>query len=505
MDAKTFFDNFGTIANAPGGVARLRELILDLAVSGKLSVRASSDSPVSTLLALIKSKHEPHGLMSEPRFLIPDHWEWVAIGTIAEHQLGKMLNKSRTNGVVRKYLRTANVASNGGFDLSLVKEMIIPQEELEKYSVRNGDLFVNEGGDVGKCAIWTSNEVDFAFQNHLHRLRPLGGIASRYLQLVLQQARNSGALLEMSAGVTIQNLSANTVRKLACPFAPLAEQKRIVAKVDELMALCDELEAAHQKRNSIRAAARKSAIDAISAATTPEELDAAWKRISDNWLTIADTPESISSLRSLIHDVALSGVFGGADTWREVQLGEISRITYGYTESAKQQEVGPKFLRITDIQNGMVDWDQVPYCLISTEDEKKQKLESGDIVFARTGATTGKSHLLVDPPRSVCASYLIRLRPSRDKILPEYLYLYFQSGRYWLSVKEGMSGTAQGGFNSTKLGNMSVLVPALDEQQRIIAKVSGLIALCDELDNSLLERNALALKIARAIVANVAA
>jgi type I restriction enzyme, S subunit len=242
MDSKIFFDNFETIANAPGGITRLRELILDLAVSGKLLTRSSSDTPVSALLALIKSKHEPHGLMSEPRFLIPDHWEWVAIGTIAEHQLGKMLNKSRTDGVARKYLRTANVASHGGFDLSLVKEMIIPEEELEKYSVRKGDLFVNEGGDVGKCAIWTSNMEDFAFQNHLHRLRPLGRITSRYLQLVLQQARNSGALLEMSAGVTIQNLSANTIRKLACPLAPPAEQERIIAKVDELMTLCDQLE-----------------------------------------------------------------------------------------------------------------------------------------------------------------------------------------------------------------------------------------------------------------------
>jgi type I restriction enzyme S subunit len=201
----------------------------------------------------------------------------------------------------------------------------------------------------------------------------------------------------------------------------------------------------------------------------------------------------------------LSGAFGGADTWKEVPLGDISKITYGYTESAKQQEVGPKFLRITDIQNGTVDWDQVPYCTISREDEKKQKLEPGDIVFARTGATTGKSYLLNNPPRSVCASYLIRLRPVTEEIIPEYLYLYFQSGRYWLSVKAGMSGTAQGGFNSTKLGSMSVLVPALGEQERIIAKVNELIALCDELELSSLERNVLMRQLSVAMIADLAA
>ena len=244
-------DNWTTYADTPESISDLRSITLDLALQGRLSSSSSaSDTPVQTLLDHIREQHKPHGDISRERFSIPDHWEWVALGTIADHQLGKMLNKSRTAGASRKYLRTANVASNGGFDLSEIKEMLVPHDELDKYSVRKGDLFVNEGGDVGKSAIWTSDADDFAFQNHLHRLRPLGGIASRFLQIVLQQARNAGALLEMSAGVTIQNLSANTIRKLACPLPPLEEQERIIARVDELMALCDQLENELKTRNN---------------------------------------------------------------------------------------------------------------------------------------------------------------------------------------------------------------------------------------------------------------
>jgi len=96
--------------------------------------------------------------------------------------------------------------------------------------------------------------------------------------------------------------------------------------------------------------------------------------------------------------------------WETKTLGEVSVINYGYTESSNSKPVGPRFLRITDIQDDHVDWESVPYCKIESSDLPKYTLASGDIVFARTGATTGKSYLVDDPPKAVFASYLIRLR-----------------------------------------------------------------------------------------------
>jgi type I restriction enzyme S subunit len=154
--------------------------------------------------------------------------------------------------------------------------------------------------------------------------------------------------------------------------------------------------------------------------------------------------------------------------WQKKSLSQVSAINYGYTESATAEPVGPRFLRITDIQNDSVDWQSVPYCPIADVDLPKYRLASGDIVFARTGATTGKSFLVNDPPSAVFASYLIRLRLTDQSLLPEFVTLFFQTADYWQSIRDGSSGSAQGGFNATKLGALTIPVPPLAEQQRIV-------------------------------------
>jgi type I restriction enzyme S subunit len=154
--------------------------------------------------------------------------------------------------------------------------------------------------------------------------------------------------------------------------------------------------------------------------------------------------------------------------WQKKSLSQVSAINYGYTESATAEPVGPRFLRITDIQDYNVDWQSVPYCPIAPADLPKYRLASGDIVFARTGATTGKSFLVNDPPNAVFASYLIRLRLTDQSLLPEFVALFFQTNDYWQSIRDGSSGSTQGGFNATKLGALTIPVPPLLEQQRIV-------------------------------------
>jgi type I restriction enzyme S subunit len=154
--------------------------------------------------------------------------------------------------------------------------------------------------------------------------------------------------------------------------------------------------------------------------------------------------------------------------WEFKELGAVSAINYGYTESASIEPIGPQFLRITDIQDDRVNWESVPYCKIESADLPKYRLANGDIVFARTGATTGKSFLVNDPPEAVFASYLIRLRLLDKKLLPEFVSLFFQTAGYWKSIKDGSTGSAQGGFNATKLAALSIPVPSLAEQKRIV-------------------------------------
>jgi type I restriction enzyme S subunit len=130
---------------------------------------------------------------------------------------------------------------------------------------------------------------------------------------------------------------------------------------------------------------------------------------------------------------------------------------YGFTASAASAPVGPKFVRITDLQNAGVNWDTVPYC--ECKDPERYLLQPNDLLFARTGATTGKTHLVTECPRAVFASYLIRLRP-KPIALAEYLYSFFQSDSYWSQISESKEGSAQPNVNGRKL--MSITVPLVN-------------------------------------------
>jgi type I restriction enzyme S subunit len=156
--------------------------------------------------------------------------------------------------------------------------------------------------------------------------------------------------------------------------------------------------------------------------------------------------------------------------WRWVKLAEIcSRIDYGFTASANFSISTPKFLRITDIQNGYVNWETVPGCEISLVEEEANKLCDGDIVFARTGGTVGKSFLIQNPPRGVFASYLIRLRLI-EGILPDYVYTFLQSDSYWQQIKASAQGGAQPNVNANLLGAIILPLAALSEQKAIASR-----------------------------------
>ena len=163
--------------------------------------------------------------------------------------------------------------------------------------------------------------------------------------------------------------------------------------------------------------------------------------------------------------------------WVNMRLSELAKISYGYTESSSVEKIGPHFLRITDIQDNRVDWPAVPYCRIDNTDFPKYRLKDGDIVFARTGATTGKSYLVNDPPSAVFASYLIRVQLIDKTVLPRFLNLYFQTQSYWNIIRKGVSGSAQGGFNATKLGGLLIPFPRIiKDQEGIIEKLEALSA-----------------------------
>ncbi len=154
--------------------------------------------------------------------------------------------------------------------------------------------------------------------------------------------------------------------------------------------------------------------------------------------------------------------------WPTRQLSELAEaIDYGLTAAATAQPVGPKFLRITDIQNGSVNWATVPWCKANGRPLSSFWLRAGDIVFARTGATTGKSFLVREcPEEAVFASYLIRVRLN-DRVDPRFVSYFFDTPDYWRQIAQNARGAAQPGVNATKLKGLVIPVPPLPEQRRI--------------------------------------
>lgn len=155
--------------------------------------------------------------------------------------------------------------------------------------------------------------------------------------------------------------------------------------------------------------------------------------------------------------------------WRWVKLSSICEgVEYGYTASAKKSNVGPKLLRITDIQSGEICWDDVPYCECSESDRQKYKLRDGDIVFARTGST-GNTCLIKNPPEAVFASFLIRIKLDFELALPNFILKYLKSPLYWAIINNQMRGGIQKGFNATMLSNLEIPLPPTLEDQIAIA------------------------------------
>jgi type I restriction enzyme S subunit len=167
--------------------------------------------------------------------------------------------------------------------------------------------------------------------------------------------------------------------------------------------------------------------------------------------------------------------------WKKVKVKEIAEsIKYGYTESSSFEEIGPKFLRITDIQDFNVNWDKVPFCKISNLDKNKYLLKDGDLVFARTGATVGKSFLIKGSiPEAVFASYLIRVR-FNEEVLDKFVFNFFQSKFYWDQIVEEQVGIGQPNVNGKKLGEIEIPLPPLSEQQAIVAKIEQLFSELDK-------------------------
>ena len=161
-------------------------------------------------------------------FEIPNNWEWVRLGNLFQHNTGKALNGSNQKGTLYEYITTSNLYWNQ-FELDKLRQMPFTDDELEKCTVKKGDLLICEGGDIGRSAIW-NYDYDIRIQNHIHRLRAFTPVCTRFFYYTLYLYKHIGLL--GGKGIGIQGLSSNALHKLLLPLPPISEQQRIVNKIE---------------------------------------------------------------------------------------------------------------------------------------------------------------------------------------------------------------------------------------------------------------------------------
>ncbi|HPH94161.1 MAG TPA: restriction endonuclease subunit S, partial [Candidatus Cloacimonas sp.] len=173
------------------------------------------------------------------------------------------------------------------------------------------------------------------------------------------------------------------------------------------------------------------------------------------------------------------------EDWEVVRLGEVGEFQYGYTETASSKKIGPKFLRITDIDltGSKIKWADVPYCKISDKDYLKYKLIDEDILFTRIGATTGKTCIVKSPPESVFASYLIRFKVDLEKALPFFIYHFTTNKGYWNQINASKEGKLKKGVSSSQLKIFQIPLPPLPIQQKIASILSAIDAKIEAEEN----------------------
>lgn len=490
FDVKKFTDNFDALVDAVGGISAMRRLVLELAIRG----RFTSSRPIAA-----KDTGSP--------FPIPDDWDWGC----GQDLFTFVTSGSR--GWARYYadkgplfLRIGNLDYETiALDLSSVQRVQPPKgAEGLRTRVIPGDVLISITGDTGMVGLAPSTLEEAYINQHIALARPCTKVIPKFIARALTAPSLLGRLQSAQRGIK-NSLGLDDIRRLKVPVPPLAEQERIAAKVDQLMALCDELQARQSSKRAIGTRLTKSTLEALTTADSPEEFDAAWQRSIANFDVLIDRQEKVADLRKTLRDLAVSGrllkpqgtsaeesfrtdgPFAIPSRWEWCSLGALATQTdYGTSQKAHEEPTGVAILRMNNIQDGRLDLSSLKYVPPDTEKLDQLMLSNGDLLFNRTNSyeLVGKMAVFCESEPYTFASYLIRIRLNRQLAVPEYINLYFASGVCRRTQLEPhiTRQTNQANFNGTKLKDVAIPTPPVSEQMAIVARVEQLMKTCDALE-----------------------
>ncbi|MBN8514965.1 restriction endonuclease subunit S [Accumulibacter sp.] len=531
------------------GIRKLRELILELAVRGLLVPQDPNDEPASELLkkiaaekaklvkaGKIKKGKSLEGIVeAEKPFQLPNGWEWVRLGN-AMTKITDGTHHSPPNGLSGDYLYiSAKNIKEDGVQLSNATYVAedVHLEIFSRCDPKPGNiLYIKDGATTGIVTINNLHEP-FSMLSSVALLKQPTQIANKYLLFAL---RAPFFYQEMRAGMTGVAITRVTLKKLeeaVIPLPPFTEQHRIVAKVDELMALCDQLEQQTDASLGAHQTLVETLLSALTSAADHAQFASAWQRIACHFDTLFATEESIAQLKQTILQLAVMGKLipqnpndePASELLKKIAAEKAKLVKEGKIKKGKPQlpiaeeekpfkvPAGWKLIRFGDLLINR-DSERIPLSV----DERATRRGEYDY-YGASGVIDSIDAYLFDKP-------LLLIGEDGANLINRSTPIAFMAyGKYWvnnhahvldgyseglllyvclyinaISLEPYVTGTAQPKMNQAKMNGIVVAIPPLAEQHRIVAKVDELMALCDQLKSRLSDAQTTQLHLADALV-----
>lgn len=389
---------------------------------------------------------------------LPEGWASATIADIADTKLGKMLDAAKNKGDPVPYLRNVNVRW-GEFDLTDLADMRVTADEFVELAVRDGDVFVCEGGEPGRAAVWRGGARRLVFQKALHRVRPYVDIEPDYMAQYLRHIASIGGLSDLLTGTTIKHLPQVALQQIELNVPPTQEQRRIIAKLTALTARLDRA---------------RSEIDRAPA--------------------LAERMVQKAYYRAFALDTALITL--------DQVTPEDAPIIYGILQPGPDVVNGVPYVRPTEIQNGIIRLEDLRRTTSTiAEQYKRATIRTGDLILTIVG-TIGKVAVVPEAldggniTQSSC-----RIRPHPDRVNGDFLKHWLQSPQAWSQYDGGRLGTAVPRLNLRDIRAFTIALPSLDIQHRVAIDLDAITARADRLKADAARARALINRLESAILA----
>ncbi|HQF54666.1 MAG TPA: restriction endonuclease subunit S [Fibrobacteria bacterium] len=497
MNLETFFEKFDLFADCPNAVQKMRDVVLFLAVQGKLTEQLPEENVDSQLACLRKfvelNEIELNDSSRDAPFVVPTNWSWSLVGETMNMINGRAFKPSEwtTSGVPIIRIQNLNKDS-AAFNFCQI-------EVDKKVHVNTGDLLISWSGTPGTsfgAFVW---DRGFAYLNqHIFRCELADGVFDRdFLKLAIN-SRLDEMIAQAQGGVGLRHITKGKLEQIQLPLPPLAEQKRIVAKVDELMALCDALEAQQKERENKRAQLAKASLAAFADAPSPTSLELLFHP------SFSIDP---TDLRKSILTLAVQGKLVPQDPRDEPATALVANeseetcsdcLCDNELFAIPESWIWAEFSQVADIASNLVDPKCFPTaihlapdniekatgrllpCRTVSEDEVKSsnhQFFAGQIIYSKIRPNLSK--VVVVDFDGLCSADMY---PINARIDSGYLLQYMLSESFLVQAVKTDTRIAMPKINQTELKRIRVSVPPLAEQKRIAAKVSELMALVDRLE-----------------------